>query len=136
MVEVDVADGAGRAGFRAPGVTPAEIALDNLPRGLVVVHRSERTGDGAILAAYAAILNDLLGTRGGVDDDSFDRAGVQTPGLLTLRTGVGREASFIVEAEYLDSRPGWIENAFVFIRTGEFTLQTAGAFLGFEVERS
>jgi hypothetical protein len=47
---------------------------------------------------------------------------MQTPGFIALRAGVGCEASFIMEGEDLDPRSGGIEDAFVFIGAGKFTL--------------
>ena len=76
VIDVHIADSPGGAGLRAPGVTATEVALDNLSSGLVIVDGSEWTGDGAYLATHTGIFQHFFGTRGGVNDNGFDRAGM------------------------------------------------------------
>jgi hypothetical protein len=58
---------------------------------------------------------------------------MQTPGFRTLRAGVRREATFIVEGKNFDTGLAGIEHSLVLVRTGHFTLKAAGAKLGLEL---
>jgi hypothetical protein len=76
-----------------------------------------------------------LGAGVGVNANRIHRACIQAPGFGALGTGVGHLASGVLEGKYLDARLGDVEYPVVLEGTRHFALQTAGAFVGVDVQR-
>ena len=133
MVGIDIGDGAGRASRGTGRIAAAQIALGDLAGIGVVVHGAEGAGNRTDLAADANVFDNFFGAGLRVDDDGLNRASMQTPGFLTLRAGVRREATFIVEGKDFDTGLAGIEYGLILVRAGHFTLKAAGAKLGLEL---
>ena len=133
-VGIDVGDGAGRAGIGTGRLAAAQVALLDLAGFLHVVDRAERAADGADLAADAGAVVDHLGAGHLVERDRFDRAGVQAPGFVALRAGVGHLATGVMEVEHLDAALGRRVGGVVLEGTGHFTLEAPGALLRVDVQ--
>src|SRR4051812_2709046 len=134
-VRVDISDGTGGACLRAGGVAAAQVALLHLARVLHIVHRAERAGDRADLAADAYVVEHDLRAGGCIDLDRLHRARMQAPRLVALRAGVGHLASSVVEVEHLDARLRRVEDLIVLVRAGHLALQTTGALRRVDVKR-
>src|SRR5512140_1607890 len=135
-IRVDVGDGARGAGFGAGRIAAAEVALLDLAGRLHVVHRAERAGDGADLAADAGVLEDHLGARTEVHHDGFHGTGMQAPRLRALGARVRHLAARLVEIENLDSRFRRGEDPVVLVGTCHLALPATRAFCGIDVKRS
>jgi hypothetical protein len=122
MAPVGQASGAGR-------LAAAQVALLNLAGLLHVVDGAEGAGNGADLATHAGRLVDDLGAGGLVDGDRLHRAGVQAPGLVALRAGIGHFLAGVMEFKDLDTRLGRRVRAVVLERTGHLALHAARAFV-------
>src|SRR5690349_13687298 len=102
---------------------------------LHVVHRAERAGDGADLAADAEVVEDDVRAGGYVDLDGLYRAGVQAPRFVALGARVGHPAPSVVEVENLDARFRRVEDLIVLVRAGHLALQAPGALRRVDVKR-
>src|SRR5512140_491925 len=134
-VRVHVGDGARRARGHARRVAAAQVALLHLPGRLHVVHRAERAGDRAHLAADAGRLEHDLRAGRGVRPDRVDRAGAHAPGLVALRAGVRDLLPGLVEVEHLDAREARVDRAVVLVAAGHLALDAAGALHGVDPKR-
>src|SRR4051794_17181416 len=134
-VRVYISDGTGGACLRAGGVAAAQVALLHLARVLHIVHRAERAGDRADLAADAYVVEHDLRAGGRVDLDRLHRARVQAPRLVALGAGVRDLASSVVEVEHLDARLRRVEDLIVLVRAGHLALQAPGALRRVDVKR-
>jgi len=88
---------------------------------------------GADLATHAGGLVHHLGAGHLVHRDGFHRAGVQAPGFVALRAGVGHFLAGVVEVKNLDARLRRGVGAVVLERTRHLALQAASAFVGVDV---
>ena len=135
LLGIDERDRTGGTCIGASRISCAQIALGNNTAIDIVVHRTERTGDGANLAADAQIFVNHFGSGREIDLNGIDRAGMQTPGLFALGAGIRDEASVRMKIENTDPRLRRIEGPFLFVGTRHFALATAGAFIGVEQKR-
>ena len=134
-VGADIGDGLCRTGSGAGRITATQVAFDYLFAGRVVIDGAKRAGDGAHLAANADIVVDLNRAGLAVAGQGFNRTGIGAPGFGALGAGIGNGVAAVLEFKHLDARAGRIENAFMLVRTGHFTLQATGALVRINKQR-
>jgi hypothetical protein len=85
------------------GITAAKIAFDYLAAIEIVINGAEWAGDGANLAADAALFGNDLGASCFIDADCLHRAYAHTPGFLALGAGERDVSVWVFDREYLDA---------------------------------
>jgi len=121
-IRIDIGNCLGGTSYRTLGVAAAQIALDDLAGGLVVIDCPERTGDSADLAANADRIENFHGSGFPVHLYCFNGAGMQAPRFIALGAGVGYKAPFFVKGENLYAGLCGIEYSFILVGAGHFTL--------------